>query len=103
MQTLLASTHRDPCWIAEVRHREATRLAQTELECFVAVVETLDDEGRNRPTACPLWNVRQLVAQSPDAAAAYTSWLLFRRQGDPSVRRPYRVSGLSQLDAMNQI
>jgi hypothetical protein len=66
--------------IASVRHREAARLAQAELERFAAVVEPLADDDRDRPTACPLWNVRQLVAHVTGAAAAFTSWSLFRRQ-----------------------
>lgn len=89
--------------IASVRHSEAARLAQTELQRFLALVETLAEDDWELPTACPLWNVRRIVAHVTGAAAAFTSWSLFRRQADPSVQRPYRAQGLSQLDAMNQI
>lgn len=89
--------------IAPLDHAEAARLARAELERFLAVLETLTDEDWGRPTACPLWDVRQVVAHVAGAAAAFTNWSLFRRQADPSVQRPYRARGLSQLDAMNQI
>jgi uncharacterized protein (TIGR03083 family) len=89
--------------IAHFDHAEAAPLARAELERFLAVLETLTDEDWCRPTACPLWDVRQVVAHVVGAAAAFTSWSLFRRQADPSVQRPYRARGLSQLDAMNQI
>src|ERR1700736_5121995 len=89
--------------IPALGHGEAAVLAQTELERFVTVLETLSHDDWDRPTACPLWNVREVVAHVTGAAAAFTSWALFRRQGDPAVQRPYRERGMSHLDAMNQI
>ncbi|MBV9174334.1 MAG: maleylpyruvate isomerase family mycothiol-dependent enzyme [Chloroflexi bacterium] len=84
-------------------HGEAAVLAQREFQRFVAVLESLSPEDWDRPTACPLWSVRQVVAHVTGAAAAFSSWASFLRQGSPSVQRPYRERGMSQLDAMNQI
>jgi uncharacterized protein (TIGR03083 family) len=84
-------------------HDEAVAMAKLELERFLALVTSLSDDEWENPTACTLWNVRQLLAHVTGASAAYASWSEFMRQGSPKVQRPYRASGLSFLDSMNQI
>ena len=60
--------------IPALGHGEAAAVAQTELERFLAVLETLSHQDWDRPTACPLWNVREVVAHVTGATAAFTSW-----------------------------
>jgi uncharacterized protein (TIGR03083 family) len=89
--------------IPPLTHAEATAMAMRELERFLALVTSLSDEEWEQPTACPLWNVRQVVAHVTGACAASVSFAEFKRQGSAKVQRPYRASGLSFLDSMNQI
>jgi uncharacterized protein (TIGR03083 family) len=89
--------------IPALTHREAMSMAKLELERFLALVTSLSDEDWEKPTACTLWNVRHIVAHVTGACAAYARWSEFKRQGNSRVQRPYRASGLSFLDSMNQI
>ena len=89
--------------IPSLTHAEATAMATLELERFLALVTSLSDEEWEQPTACTLWNVRQVLAHVTGGYAAYARWSEFKRQGSARVQRPYRASGLSFLDSMNQI
>jgi uncharacterized protein (TIGR03083 family) len=89
--------------IPPLTHSEAIAMARFELDRFLALVANLSDNDWEKPTACTQWNVRQILAHVTGAAASYARWAEFRRQGNPKVHRPYRSSGLSFLDNMNQI
>lgn len=89
--------------IPALTHQEARALATLELERFLALVTALSPEDWEKPTVCPLWNVQQMLAHVTGAAASYAHWSEFRRQGSAKVQRPYRASGLSRLDSLNQI
>lgn len=89
--------------IPSLTHPEATEMAVFELERFLILVESLAPADWEQPTACPLWNVRQIVAHVAGAAAGYANWSQFKRQYSPFVQRPYRQAGFSLLDALNQI
>ena len=89
--------------IPSLTHPEATAMAVFEQERFLTLVESLAPADWEQPTACPLWNVRQMVAHVTGAAAGYAHWSQFRRQYSPFVQRPYRQAGFSLLDALNQI
>ena len=89
--------------IPALAHDEAAVRATAELGHFLTLVEALAPEDWARPTACPRWDVRQVVAHVAGAAAAHASWAEFRRQGSPRAQRPYRTDGLAMLDAMNQV
>jgi uncharacterized protein (TIGR03083 family) len=78
-------------------------MAKLELERFLAVVTSLSDDDWEKPTACTLWSVRQVVAHVTGACASSARWSEFKRQGNSKVQRPYRARGLSFLDSMNQI
>jgi len=78
-------------------------MARLELERFLALVTSLSDDDWEKPTACPRWNVRQILAHVTGAAASYARWSEFKRQNSLKAQRPYRVSGLSFLDSLNQI
>src|SRR6266851_4775396 len=89
--------------IPSLTHIEAAEMATVELERFLACVEALAPADWDQSTACPLWNVRQVVAHVTGAAASYARWSQFKRQHSPFVQRPYRQAGFSLLDAINQI
>ena len=89
--------------IPPLAHAEAVVMAKLELERFLALMTSFSEDDWEKPTVCTLWNVRQLVAHVTGACAAYAHWSEFKRQGNPKVQRPYRASGLSFLDSMNQI
>ncbi len=93
----------DAARIPSLTHREAAEMAAVELERFLTLAESLAPADWEQPTACPLWNVRQVVAHVTGAAAAYASFEEFKRQYSPFVQRPYRRAGFSFLDALNQI
>src|SRR5713101_3472179 len=93
----------DAASIPSLTHTEAAEMATVELERFLACVEALAPADWEQPTACPLWNVRQVVAHVTGAAASYARWSEFKRQASPFVQRPYRQAGFSLLDALNQI
>lgn len=84
-------------------HAEAAGMAAVELDRFLALLEGLAPEDWARPTACTLWNVREVVAHQAGSYARMASWAEFRRQVGRAARRPYQARGMSQLDAMNQL
>ena len=84
-------------------HPEAAEMATVELKRFLTLLESLAPADWDQPTACPLWNVRQVVAHATGAAAGYARWSEFKRQYSRNVQRPYRQAGFSLLDALNQI
>ena len=93
----------DAASIPSLTHAEAAEMAAVELERFLALMESLAPADWEQPTACPLWNVRQVVAHVTGAAAGYARWSQFKRQYSPKVQRPYRRPSFSLLDAINQI
>jgi len=93
----------DAASIPSLLHPEAAEMAAVELERFLTLMESLAPVDWDQPTACPLWNVRQVVAHVIGAAASYARWSQFKRQTSPVVQRPYRKVGFSLLDALNQI
>ena len=96
--SLLEAAH-----IPSLTHTEAAEMAAVELERFLTLVESLAPADWDQPTACPLWNVRQIVAHVTGAAASYARWSEFKRQHSLNVLRPYRRAGFSLVDAINQI
>src|SRR5260370_16885275 len=93
----------DAASIPSLTHLEATEMAAVELERLLTLVESLAPADWDQPSACTLWNVRQVVAHVTGAAALYARWSEFKRQTSPFVQRPYRQAGFSLLDAFNQI
>lgn len=89
--------------IPALRHDEATAMARTELDRFLALADALSPDDWLRPTRCTRWDVRQTVAHLTGSAAAYANFSEFRRQGSRTLQTPYRQKGFSKLDAQNQI
>ncbi|HCP73688.1 MAG TPA: hypothetical protein DIU08_03505, partial [Ktedonobacter sp.] len=65
--------------IPPLSHREAMGMATIELERFLALVTSLSEDEWEKPTACPRWNVRQMLAHVTGAAASYARWSEFKR------------------------
>ena len=84
-------------------HAQARVMALIELERFLDLLQELAPADWLKPTACTLWDVRQIVAHVAGAAASYASWSQLARQWNPLAQRPYRQAGLTMLDALNQI
>ena len=66
--------------IRPLMHREAASMATTELECFLALVGSLESDDWEKPTVCPLWNVRQILAHVTGATASFARWSEFKHQ-----------------------
>src|SRR6185437_2303177 len=87
----------DAAVIPPLAHVEAGKLAATELGLFLLLVDSLGPADWARPTVCPKWDTRQVLAHVVGAAAGYAYWTEFARQNNPLVQRPYRRAGYSQL------
>ncbi len=89
--------------IPALSHAQAVEMATVELDRFIQLLESLDPEDWQQPTACTLWDVRQMVAHVAATAAGLAQRSEFKRQGSAGAQRPYRKQGLDKLDAMNQL
>lgn len=76
---------------------EALGLLQTELQRFLALLETLAPEDWARPTACTLWNVRDMVAHQAGGYASGTGYQEMFRQYTARPRRGQLIE-----DAINE-
>ncbi len=85
--------------IPKLAHTEARRLATDELERMLALLESLSAEDWQRPTACTLWNVSEVVAHLAGAFAGYASWAEFIRQ---YFRNPYMSGAAVKIDGINR-
>jgi len=77
---------------------EAFSLMKVELERFLALLETLDPADWSRPTACTLWNVREVVAHQAGGYASGTGYRELIRQYSAIPRR-----GRLPEDAINDL
>ena len=77
---------------------EAFTLLRTELERFLALIETLDPADWARPTACTLWTARDMLAHQAGGYASGTSYTeLFHQY----LKKP--KPGQLPEDAINEI
>jgi uncharacterized protein (TIGR03083 family) len=97
-----AATH-SAADIPKLSHHEALNLTVVETERFLELVEALDPDDWERPTACARWSVRQIVAHVAGSDAGYVKFSELKRQNSGRAQRPYRTAGFSKLDALNQI
>lgn len=89
----------DATHIPALNHEEAGRLARTELDRFLALVESLSGDDWEQPTGCTAWNVREILAHQAGSYAAYASWAEFRRQ---YVQNPYVREEDMPVDGVNR-
>jgi uncharacterized protein (TIGR03083 family) len=73
-------TFHDAANIPSVTADEAYELLQTALDRFLALVESLDDEDWDRPTACAEWSVRDILAHQAGGYASGTGYKEMFRQ-----------------------
>jgi uncharacterized protein (TIGR03083 family) len=76
---------------------EAIVLLRTELERFLALMESLDAEDWNKPTACTVWTVRDILAHQ---AGGYASGSSYKEMIHQYMRIPKK--GQLPEDAVNE-
>jgi uncharacterized protein (TIGR03083 family) len=87
---------------AALDHQTAVRLAATEYERFVAVLDGLRDDEWSLPTDCPEWDVRQLACHTVGMAAmAATPWETLRQQRRAKARAT--AEGVDPLTALTGV
>jgi uncharacterized protein (TIGR03083 family) len=83
--------------IQTVTKDEAYELLQTSLARFLELIETLEPDDWQKPTACTAWNVRDMVAHQAGGYASGTGYKEMIRQG---MRFPKRDQLIE--DAINE-
>jgi uncharacterized protein (TIGR03083 family) len=81
-------------------HAESSRLAQTEYERVLALLETLEGDDWTQPTYCTEWNVRDMTAHLAGSVTASTSFAQFRHY---YVSNPYLKLHDEPADAANRL
>jgi uncharacterized protein (TIGR03083 family) len=92
----------DATRIPALSHEEAMRLTAVELERFTSLAESLSQDDWDKPTACSLWTVKDIVAHQASHVSSFTSLGSFISQFSPKTLFPYFAKGMSPLDAWNQ-
>jgi uncharacterized protein (TIGR03083 family) len=87
----------DAASIPYITPDEARRLLEDEVSRLLALLQTLAPDDWNRPTACTLWNVRDMVAHQ---AGGYASGTGYRELFRQYLRVPKR--GQLPEDAINK-
>lgn len=88
--------------IPALKHDEAIAMTAEELRRFIALIETLEPADWDKPTACSLWSVRDIVAHQGAHVTSFVSLGDMLGQLKPSLLRPYLKRGMGMLDAWNQ-
>ena len=85
--------------VAGLTHSEAGAMAAHELQRTLAVLDSLEAEDWEQPTACTLWNVRDMTSHLAGACAGFVSFSEFRRQ---YLQNPYMRQARVSIDGINQ-
>lgn len=88
--------------IAKSARAEAAQLARIELQRFIDLTEKLTPTDWERPTACTLWTVKDIVAHQAAHVIAGTRFTEFLSQFNARNFRDYTARGMNSLDAANQ-
>jgi uncharacterized protein (TIGR03083 family) len=88
--------------IQRLSRREWASIANDELARFLAVVDGLSEAEWQLPTACHLWNVRDIVAHQGGHVQMGSGAKGLFAQFQPKYTRAYKHLGLSGNDAVNQ-
>lgn len=86
--------------IPELSHKEAGKLAQTEYEQVLTLLETLDGKDWQQPTYCTKWNVRDMTAHLAGSVTGSTTVAEFVRQ---NVTHPYVKEAANSVDGTNKL
>ena len=70
----IAATLDDAALIPYITSEEAERLGREELRRLLELAESLDEQDWHQPTACTLWNVRDILAHQAGAYASGTGY-----------------------------
>lgn len=89
---------RDAVHVPYLTDDEAYTLLRTELERFLALVETLGPDDWGKPTACTAWNVRDMLAHQAGGYASGTGYLEMIRQYTARAKK-----GQLPEDAINEL
>jgi uncharacterized protein (TIGR03083 family) len=89
--------------IPPLGHEEAYRMGLAQAERFIALLESLEESDWSGPTACALWDVREMAAHVAGAAEGYLSFKNFARQFFSKELKKYAPQGLKGIDATNQL
>ena len=81
---------------------EAAAAARAELASFLELLSEVGPADLDQPTHWSLWRVRDIVAHQASHAQSGSGIKGFVAQLDPRLTRPYRSTGMSMLDALNQ-
>lgn len=85
--------------ITPLNRVEAPALARAELSRILPVIESLEGDDWQQPTACTLWTVREMVAHLAGCSACYASWGEFARQ---YLLNPYMRQEAEPVDGINR-
>jgi len=94
----IAATLDDAALIPYVTSGEAEQLGREELRRLLDLAESLDGQDWRRPTACTLWNVRDMLAHQ---AGAYASGTGYRELLHQYLAAIPELGGMSE-DAVNR-
>jgi uncharacterized protein (TIGR03083 family) len=97
-----ASGVQDVRGIAHLEPTEYARIANAELDAFLRLLSRLEPDDWQKPTACTLWDVRDVVAHQAGHVQMGSGLRGFLAQSNPRATGPYRKRGMSILDALNQ-
>lgn len=86
--------------IPALGHKEAGKLAKAELECTLDRLESLSGDDWSQPTACTLWDVRDMAAHLAGACAGFASWQQFKRL---YLQNPYIREAEMAIDGINRL
>jgi uncharacterized protein (TIGR03083 family) len=89
-----------PPRVSGLRHDVATRLAATEYDRDVALLETLTPEQWSTATDCPAWDVRDMAGHVLGMAQMAATLREMARQQIGSQRRARREGGCPLIDAL---
>ena len=92
----MTTTMTPPADVPRISHGEAMALAETEFGRITGLLRQLRPEEWQRPTICPLWDVRSMVAHVLGMAEAQASFRQFAHDYRSAAER----DGGPMIDAM---
>ncbi|MBI5946981.1 MAG: maleylpyruvate isomerase family mycothiol-dependent enzyme [Chloroflexi bacterium] len=88
--------------IPPLTREQTDQLAYGELDGFVRLLDQIEGADWDRPTACDLWSVRDVVAHQGGHVQAGMGLRGMISQLNPKLAKPFKKRGMNTLDAMNE-